>query len=118
MMNAQIEFKQAWIKHRMFKTHLRAYLANGTGETAHLSDPRACSMGSWLNDIAVKYSHVGNSVLEVSYLHEEVHHEAARVIRLYHQNKVDAARDRLTQIEAMDNEILQALNQLEREITA
>ena len=114
----QIDFSQAWIRHSMFKTRLRAFLLSGNGDITALTDPKACSLGSWLNEVAVKYAVAAGSVLEVSYLHESVHHEAGQIIALFQQHREEEARSRLGHIEALDTQILEALNTLQREIAA
>lgn len=114
----QLDFNQAWIRHSMFKTRLRAYLLGGSGDTSTLTDPKLCSLATWLKEVAVIHKITSNSVLEISYLHEEVHKQAAKVVSLYKQNRVEEARSLLPQLETQDAQIHQALNDLQREIAA
>ena len=118
MSSTPLDFSQAWIRHGMFKTRLRAYLLGGSGDVASFTDAKACSLGTWLKEVTISNKLASNAILEVSYLHEEAHQEAAKVIRLYQQNKVEEARSRLALIESKDNEIHQALIQLQKQAAA
>ena len=114
----QIDFNQAFIRHSMLKTRLRAFLLTGNGDTETLTNPLACSLGGWLAEIATKYALAANSVLEVTYLHEEAHNEAAKIIGLYRNNRLDEARTRLSNIESKDAQIQLALQALQKDIAA
>jgi len=118
MIYPEIEFKQAWIGHRKFKTQLRQYLAGSSKDIATITDHQGCSLNTWLKEVAVQYQISGDSLLEASYLHESVHQEAGRVIKMHQLNRTDEAQAQLTEIEAMDDEILAALEGVLREIAA
>lgn len=109
----KMEFEHARIKHLAFKSKLRSYLYGNSLETEALKDPSLCAVGKWINELGAKHLGDDDLLLEVTYIHEEIHDAARRIIVLYSAGKTQEAREKFTEVDEIGKRLLKAMDDLE-----
>lgn len=115
--NLKIEFEQARIKHVAFKTKLRSYLYGNQADVEALRNPSLCAVGKWINEMGAKHMGGDDLLLELSYIHEEIHDAARRIIALHSAGKTQEAREMFEEVDSIGQRLLKAMDDLEAAIS-
>lgn len=112
----RLEFEQARMMHLHFKTQLRAILNGAKIDSARLLSEQECALGKWMQDHALQqYSHIPE-IAQLDHVHTEIHRCAGKLIGLYDAGSVDAAREGLTEMDAIAAQLVGLLSGIEAKI--
>lgn len=112
----KFDFDQARIKHMLFKSKLRSILYGSNTDEQPILDERKCSLGQWIYGHALeKYGHIPE-MLKLESVHSNIHNTAKELLNLYHSGKEAEAREGLSGINHIAEELVNLLNTIENKV--
>lgn len=112
----RLDFEQARTKHLQFKTQLRSLLYGAQVDLAPVLSEHKCALGTWIYDQALPhYSHIPE-MQQLKQVHTAIHTCAAKLVSLYEAGNEYAAREGLTEMEAIADELVRLLTSVEKQI--
>ncbi|MGZ5244064.1 MAG: CZB domain-containing protein [Bacteroidia bacterium] len=114
--NTKLDFDQARIKHMLFKSKLRSILYGSSTDEQPILDETACPVGKWLYGHALdQYGHIGE-MRKLEKVHQNIHNSARQLLDLYHSGKEAEAREGLSKINGIAEELVGLLNTIEQKM--
>jgi PAS domain S-box-containing protein len=112
----RLDFEQARTKHLQFKTQLRSILYGAQVDVAPILSEHECALGTWIYDHALpQYSHLPQ-MQQLEQVHTAIHTCARKLVGLYEEGNESAAREGLTGMEAIADELVGLLGSVESQI--
>lgn len=112
----KLDFEQARAKHLLFKSRLRSILYGIEIDEAPVLSHYECNVGNWIyNHALITYGYLPDMV-ELEKVHAEIHVSARRLIALYKEGNVEAARLGLQDMEKVADNLVVLLTTLETKI--
>ncbi len=112
----KFDFEQARIKHVLFKSKLRAMLYGVSIDIEPVLSAAHCSLGKWIEEVAVPNLGQWPQVKELDQVHQEMHSIARRLWNLHQAGEEDHALAGLEQIDANAEKLLSILDELEQKV--
>lgn len=112
----RLDFEQARSMHLHFKTQLRSILYGATVDPVPLLSEHECALGKWMYDHALQhYGHIPE-MQQLEQVHTAIHACAEKLIGLYEAGDETAAREGLTEMEDIAEELVGLLAGVETQI--
>ncbi|SFW86629.1 PAS domain-containing protein [Chitinophaga sancti] len=112
----RLDFEQARTMHLHFKTQLRSVLYGAAVDTIPLLSEHECALGKWMHDHALqRYRHIPE-MQQLERAHTAIHNCAGKLISLYKAGDETAAREGLTEMEKIADELVGLLAGIETQI--
>ncbi|WPQ64812.1 PAS domain-containing protein [Chitinophaga sancti] len=112
----RLEFDQARTRHLQFKTQLRSLVYGAAIDTAPLLSEHECALGVWMYEHALqRYSHI-EEMQQLEQVHTDIHICAKKLIGLYESGNEEAARNGLTEMEAIADKLVGLLSIIEQQL--
>ncbi|WP_440134328.1 PAS domain-containing protein [Chitinophaga sancti] len=112
----RLDFEQARTMHLHFKTQLRSVLYGAAVDTIPLLSEHECALGKWMHDHALqRYRHIPE-MQQLERVHTAIHNCAGKLISLYKAGAETAAREGLTEMEKIADELVGLLAGIETQI--
>ncbi len=111
-----LDFEQAKTKHLLFKSKLRSILYGANVDETPILSHFECTVGQWIYNRAMKeYGHISEMV-ELETVHADIHKSARKLVSLYKEGHVEAARSGLTEMEEIADNLVYLLGKLEQKL--
>ncbi len=116
MNNLILDFEQAKSKHLLFKSRLRSILYDIDVDETPVLSHYECSVGKWIYGHALQaYGHIPE-MYELERVHAEIHTSAKRLVALHKSGKTIEAKNGLSEMEAIADQLLGLLSTIEQKI--
>lgn len=111
-----LDFEQARARHTLFKTNLRSILYGAAINHAPVLSHQECAVGKWIYGHALAdYGHIPE-MRELEKVHADIHTCARELVALYESGKVDEAREGLSTMEFIADNLVTLLSAVEFKI--
>lgn len=118
MNNLILDFEQAKSKHLLFKSRLRSILYDIAVDEAPVLSHYECSVGQWIyNHALAEYGHIPE-MLELEKVHADIHISARKLVALHKEGKTREARNGLSEMEVVADELVGLLTIIEQKLTS
>ncbi|MEO5995369.1 MAG: PAS domain S-box protein [Chitinophagaceae bacterium] len=113
-----LDFEQAKARHILFKTKLRSILYGADIDEAPVISHRECALGKWIYGHALEnYGHIPE-MGELEKVHATIHTYANELVSIYKNGEVDKAREGLSGMELISDNLATLLSVTEMKIKA
>ena len=113
-----LDFEQAKARHILFKARLRSILYGADIDEAPVTSHYECAVGKWIYGHALEnYGHIPEMV-ELEKVHATIHIYASELVSLYKNGAVDQAREGLSGMELISDNLVTLLSITEKKIKA
>ena len=114
-----LDFQQAKAKHLLFKSRLRAILYDeGNAADSRVLSQYACEVGKWLYSHALIHYEDIPEVYALEYVHSQLHRIARDLIDRYQQGNITEARQGLSEMERLADQLVNLLQLVESKVSA
>ncbi|HXH98855.1 MAG TPA: ATP-binding protein [Sphingobacteriaceae bacterium] len=118
MNNLLLDFEQAKSKHLLFKSRLRSILYDISVDESPVLSHHECAVGQWIYNHALKaYGHIPE-MQTLEKVHADIHSSAKRLVELHKAGKTQEAKDGLSEMEAIADNLVDLLTTIEQKIDA
>ncbi|MGV3539890.1 MAG: CZB domain-containing protein [Rufibacter sp.] len=110
----KFDFEQARIKHVLFKSKLRALLYGATVDLEPVLSVSHCSLGKWIEEVALPKAGHLPEVTELDKVHHQMHELARTLWRKYQAGQQEEALQGLDLVDETAQKLLSLLDEIER----
>jgi PAS domain S-box-containing protein len=112
------DFEQAKSKHLLFKSRLRSILFDIVVDEEQVLSHHECSLGKWIYNHALKAYSAIPEMQELEMVHAEIHISAGKLVGLHKSGKTHAAKQGLSEMEAIADRLSTLLDVIEHKISS
>ncbi|MEO6903373.1 MAG: PAS domain-containing protein [Bacteroidia bacterium] len=109
----KLDFQQAKVRHLLFKNNLRSIINGIEVDEKTILSAYDCELGKWIYDHSLKkYGHIPE-MHDLEKVHTAIHKSAREIITLFKNGNVEDAREGLSNIEQIADQLITLLNIIE-----